>query len=842
MSFSRSDVPPKPVVRSLDEFDLQSGSVLERLLFNHRLIVLLLCTIMTLILAFQSTGVTLNASFESTLPTYHPFIQNYLKNHGDLQGLGNAVRVVVEAPRRADGKPGSIYDAAYLATLEKINDEIFLMPGVDRPFMKSIWTPNTRWSAVTEDGLDGGAVIPDDYDATSPASIERVRLNVQRSGEIGQIVAANSGSSVIYVPLLAVDPSTGKPLDYVRLSRNLDEIRMKYKAQGIEIHITGFAKMVGDLIEGMKAIAVFFGIAVAVACVVLYGYTRCMRSTLLVVSCSLMAVVWQLGLLPMLGFQLDPYSVLVPFLVFAIGMSHGAQKMNGIIQDIGRGTHRLVAARYTFRRLFLAGLTALLCDAVGFAVLMLIRIPAIQNLAMIASIGVAVLIFTNLVLLPVLLSYTGVSRKAALRSLRAEEGKRVVGGAVVSGKHALWSFLDLFTQRRVAALAIFIAVLIAGAGYVTSRHLQIGDLDPGAPELRADSRYNQDMSFSTANYGASTDVFAIMVKTPDGGCSSYHATMLVDALEWRLRQIDGVESTRSIAGYDRAMAVGLNEGNAKWADVVPNQALLNTIDARGPRDVMNETCNTLTVLAYLRDHKATTLAKAVSVAQEFADQNDSNSARFLLAAGTAGFDAATNIVVEKANREMLLWVYAAVIALCLFTFRSWRGVLCAVLPLMLTSVLCEALMVALGIGVKVATLPVIALGVGIGVDYALYVMSITLTQLRQGRSLSEAYYAALLFTGRVVLLTGVTLALGVATWVASPIKFQADMGILLAFMFVLNMLGALILLPALAHFMFPASKSRMHRDVTKRSTSTQSEGSASMSENGLGTAATSLND
>jgi predicted RND superfamily exporter protein len=153
---------------------------------------------------------------------------------------------------------------------------------------------------------------------------------------------------------------------------------------------------------------------------------------------------------------------------------------------------------------------------------------------------------------------------------------------------------------------------------------------------------------------------------------------------------------------------------------------------------------------------------------------------------------------------MLVWVYGAVILLCLITFRSLRATLCAVIPLMLTSILCEALMVWLNMGVKVATLPVIALGVGIGVDYALYVMSILLGHLRQGASLSEAYYRALVSTGKVVMLTGITLAIGVATWTFSPIKFQADMGVLLAFMFIWNMVGALVLLPALAYFLLPA--------------------------------------
>jgi predicted RND superfamily exporter protein len=187
--------------------------------------------------------------------------------------------------------------------------------------------------------------------------------------------------------------------------------------------------------------------------------------------------------------------------------------------------------------------------------------------------------------------------------------------------------------------------------------------------------------------------------------------------------------------------------------------------------------------------------------QDFAAGHDSPDRQFLLAAGSAGIDAATNIVVEQANREMLLLVYASVAILCFITFRTWRAVVVALIPLMLTSVLCEALMVLLGIGVKVATLPVIALGVGIGVDYALYLLSVQLTRQRAGASLQEAYRDALMFTGKVVTLVGFTLAGGVVTWVWSPIKFQADMGILLTFMFLWNMVGALILIPALSYFL-----------------------------------------
>jgi predicted RND superfamily exporter protein len=157
--------------------------------------------------------------------------------------------------------------------------------------------------------------------------------------------------------------------------------------------------------------------------------------------------------------------------------------------------------------------------------------------------------------------------------------------------------------------------------------------------------------------------------------------------------------------------------------------------------------------------------------------------------------------VGRAKIEMLALVYAVILALCLVTFRSWRAVVCAALPLALSALFCEALMVLLGIGVKVATLPVIAVGVGVGVDYALYLISVNQTGLRQGLPLPAAYRHALLFTGKVVVLAGVTLGLAVFSWAFSPIKFQANMGLLLGFMFVWNMIGTLLLVPAAARFL-----------------------------------------
>jgi len=792
-----ASIEAMPVVRRLADFDQSSGNRLERAIFNNRKIVVGACLAVTLVLAFFAIGISLNASYEKMLPQGHPYIKNYLDNKNQLRGLGNTLRVVVESTQ------GDIFDPAYLDTLKKINDELFLTPGVDRAWVKSLWMPAVRWTEVTEEGFMGGPVMPDTYDG-SPKSVEQLRNNVARAGILGSLVANDFKSSTIVLPLLDIDVKTGKPLDYWALSRAIENnVRAKFETPDgkYKVRVIGFAKIVGDLLDGVVKVMMFFGAAILIAGVILFYFTRCIRSTTVVLACSLIAVIWQVGLLRILGMGLDPFSVLVPFLVFAIGVSHGAQKMNGIMQDVGRGTVTLVAARYTFRRLFVAGVTALLNGAAGFLVLLLIPIPAIRELAIAATVGVFVLLFTNLVLLPVLLSFTGVSSKAAHRSLKQEEEG--------IGKRGIWALVIHFADRKSwAAGAILVGLALGIGAFILSTKLQIGDLDPGAPELRPNSRYNQDNAFVTKNFSLSSDVYAVIVKTPKEGCLKYATLQQADRLAWQLQQLPEVQTTVSLTNVVKQITAGSFEGSPKWLTLSRNQDVLNygaqQATVNNP-ELFNVECSVMPVIAYLRDHKAATLDRVSGTVERFIADNPVADVELLPAAGSAGIEAAVNQVVKKAWIEMLFYIYGAVAILCLIAFRSWRAVLVALLPLALTSIVAEALMVLLGIGVKVATLPVIALGVGIGVDYALYLLSVQLHGQRMGMPLVEAYRAALAFTGRIVALVGLTLAAGVITWAWSPIKFQADMGILLAFMFLLNMIGALVLIPALSRFLLPTS-------------------------------------
>ncbi|MHB8822852.1 MAG: efflux RND transporter permease subunit, partial [Pseudomonadaceae bacterium] len=355
------------------------ATFLERLIFNNRPVVILLCLLASIFLFFQATQVRPSTSFEKMIPLSHPYIKKMIEFRNDLANLGNTVRISVEA------KEGTIFTQEYMETLRQIHDEAFYIPGVDRSGMKSLWSPSVRWTEVTEEGFDGGEVIPQTYDG-SAESLNELRNNVLKSGQIGRLVANNFRSSIIDVPLQESysdpnDQSRQIKLDYQKFSHELEEkIRDKYEAQNpnVEIHIVGFAKKVGDLIDGLVMVVAFFAIAFLITLVLLYWFTWCIRSTIAVLITTLIAVGWQLGLMHLVGFGLDPYSMLVPFLIFAIGISHGVQKINGIAQQSSDADDALTAARRTFRQLFLPGMIAILADAVGFITLLIIDIGVIR--------------------------------------------------------------------------------------------------------------------------------------------------------------------------------------------------------------------------------------------------------------------------------------------------------------------------------------------------------------------------------------------------------------------------------------------------------------------------------
>jgi len=518
-------------------------------------------------------------------------------------------------------------------------------------------------------------------------------------------------------------------------------------------------------------------------------YCQSIRVALVPVVCSVIAVIWQLGTLVIFGYGIDPLGLLVPFLIFAIGVSHGVQKISAVTDAALEGLGPEQAARRTFRQLLLPAVVALLADLVGFITILYIPVQVIREMAITASIGVGIVILTDLVLLPVLVSF-----------VRFDEGYR---GRVAHRQELLrgwWARLSVITERRPSAIIIGVAIVLAGLGWWKGREAVIGDASAGVPELRPDSVYNRDTDLITSKFSIGVDILTAIVETKEPACVSYELMKSIDNFSWHMQNVDGVQQVISLPYIAKQAIAGWSEGSLKWREIPrePSQLTQSTRYIETSTGLLNADCNVVPVMMFLRDHKAATIERAVAAVKDWRANNTAPGAEFRLATGNVGVMAATNEEVERTEFPILFGVFAAVILMCLLTFRSVTGTVLVFLPLALVSVLAYAVMAMVGIGLKISTLPMVALGVGIGVDYGIYLFSRMQQYLKAGDSVRVAYEKTMKITGASIIFTGITLAIGVVTWIASPLQFQADIGLLLTFMFLVNMIGAIILIPALA--------------------------------------------
>lgn len=761
-------------------------NTLEKATFRNRGILIAVFALITVFLGYQASHLKLDAGFTKNIPLNHEYMQTYIKHKENFGGANNILVSVCDSQT-------DIFNQSFFDTLKNVHDEVFFINGVNRSLVVSLFAPSTRFTEIVEGGFSGGPVIPADFDSSNPSALQLVRKNINKAGIVGRQVSNDFTCAMVTAQLLEIDPETGEILDTLAIAQALeDQLRTKFETDRISIHIIGFAKMIGDVANGAEDVLMFFAIAIAITAIMVFFFCRSIMLTVLPLACSFIAVVWQLGLLTVFGFGLDPMSILVPFLVFAIGVSHGVQMINSVGKRAAQGMDVKLAAQHAFRTLLIPGGIALLSDTVGFMTLLVIDIGIIRELAITASMGVAVIIFTNLLLLPVLMSYVKLSDKNKARYQAKNQDSK------------LWLAVSRCASGKTSITIVVVTTILFIWGFNQSQQLKIGDLHAGAPALHENSRYNQDTFLITDKFEVTVDYISVIVEGPESACTDYDLMTAIDDFQWRMQNIDGVQSTISLASVAKQVNAGYNEGNPKWQVLPRNQSTMVQAVSRVPTSsgLLNSDCSAMPVILFMEDHKAETINTVIDAVKEIRELYENDEITFKLASGPVGVMAATNEAVESSQNPMLYYVFGAVILLCLISFRSIRATLAVVIPLYVVSVLAQALMTYLQIGLTVSTLPVIALGVGIGVDYGIYILSTMNHKLKNGESVQAAYYAALQERGSAVLFTGITLAIGVSTWVFSSLKFQMDMGILLTFMFVVNMLGAIIVLPAIARLLW----------------------------------------
>lgn len=795
---------------------------LERLIFGHRAAIIVLFALLTAAFGWIAVhGLRIDAAFTKQLPTRHEYMQTYLAP--EVAEFRGANRVLIGLI----SQDGNMFRPEFFEALKRATDEVIVMYGIDRGRVQSLFTPNVRYLEVVEDGIEAGNVIPADFEPT-PARMAQVRENILKAGIVGRLVANDFSGALVSAIVLEQD-ANGTPIDPIRVARELEKnVRQRIEGTGTEVqaaavtadglqevgsddasagsvasaesaperagpaitvHLIGFAKVMGDIAEGARSVVLFAAITVVLTLLAVWVYCQSFRVALVPIVCSMIAVIWQLGMLVVLGYGIDPLGLLVPFLIFAIAVSHGVQKISAVADAAFAGLGSMEAARRTFRQLLAPAVVALLADLVGFITILLIPVQVIREMAVTASIGVAIVILTDLVLLPVLVSY-----------VRFDQGyqRRVERRQAQLG--VFWRRLARITNPLPSRIIIVIAVVLGVAGWWKGRETPIGDTQAGVPELRPDSRYNLDSNVITSKFSIGVDILTVIVQTQEPACLSFDLMTAIDRFAWRMQNVEGVQDVLTLPFVAKTAIAGWNEGSLKWRTIPREQAQLtqSTRYIETSTGLLNQNCDIVPVMLFLRDHRAETIERAVAAVKAWREANPIPGAEFRLAAGNVGVMAATNEEVKAKEFPILIGVFLSVSVMCLITFRSLLGTALVVVPLALVSVLVYAVMALVGIGLKVSTLPMVALGAGIGVDYGIYLFSRMQGFLKEGLSVHDAYERTLRVTGASIIFTGVTLAIGVATWVFSPLKFQADIGVMLTFMFLVNMLGAIILLPALA--------------------------------------------
>ncbi len=771
--------------------------VVEPIVFGRRWLGLAFLAALTAWFGWHASQVEIDAGFAKQLPQSHPYMETF-NRHKEAFGGANLISIALLQ------KDGDIYNEEFLQRLKQVTDEIFFLPGIDRSRVTSLFTPGVRYIEIVEGGFKGGDVVPRNY-KPSPQMFQQIRDNVGKAGIIGRLVSTDQRGAMIVAELLEIHPSTGEKLDYREVAAKLEDIRQRYEDEEISIHIIGFAKIVGNVTDAATEVVLFFAIALLMTAILLRIYCASWKLSFLPLACSVIAVIWEFGLLHIFGMGLDPFAILVPFLVLANGVEHGIQMVNAWADEIT--TYKatsLKASINSFRRVAIPGTAALLTDVFGFVTIALIDIQIIQEMALNAAFGMAAIIVTNKWLMPILLSFISIRNHdeySARLAWREKMGNRV------------WRIIAEATETRNAVIILVIATGLFGWGLWKGQDLQIGDFHEGVPELRPDSRYNQDSRAITRNFRIGVDQLKIMAETEAQACIRHEVLDLIDRFAWRMQNTPGVDSVASLPQIAKQVRKAWNEGSPDWAVLPRNQyAIVQAISpVPSSAGLQNPDCSVMPIIVFTRDHKAGTLEGIIAAAEEFraevAQEYDADPpVHFALASGNVGVMAATNEVIKAEEKPILLWVYLAVGLMCWLSFRSLSAIICIMTPLAIVSFIAYAVMAVMEIGLKVATLPVTALAVGIGIDFGIYTFSVLQDHLDDGLPLKEAYFRTLNLTGKAVAFTGVALSIGVITWLWSDLQFQRDMGVLMVFMFLANMIGALLVLPALARFFARPSK------------------------------------
>ncbi|MBI3798269.1 MAG: MMPL family transporter [Deltaproteobacteria bacterium] len=761
-----------------------------RFLLHYRWPVLALALAVTLFLASQLAHTTIQMDFLDLYPPSHPYLQ-LSKKHARMFGSSNVLIVVVEV------KDGDIFTVETLNKIDRLTTALMAVPGVNPWQVLSISHPKVRNIQVTGAGIDLRPLFAFGPPKTA-TDVARIKKAVYTNDGILDFLVSRDNKAAL---ITAGFWESG--LNFARISERLFQLQAQETDANHRLYLTGFPVLFCWIFSYQPWIFVITGLTVLAIAALLWFYFRTLPGVLLPLFSGGLSTVWALGFAGFLGFTIDLLMIVVFLLITARALSHSVQSMERYQEEYFRLGDKDLAIRQSYLSLFSPALVAIASDGLAILSLAVAHIAAMRQLAILSSFWIFTISVSVVTLHPILLSLLLPPRRDA------KVGRRLSSKIALGINRALVK-LSRGSMRFVTATS-FALILLIGLYY--SRQLKIGDISVGKALFYANHPYN--VAYDRVIEKGFVGIAQLTIIAEGHAPGTFRQIEALNTLERFQRYLEHNSPLAggSFSGVDviRQLYQMFEEGVPKWA-MLPSEPrhignllgfFLQTAGAPGLERLVDKDLQNATLTVYFRDDRRATVVAAIRLAKEYIEANPVDNLDFRLACGVFGMLAAVNDEVEWSYQVNLYLVLATVFVLSFLTYRSLAGALIVMIPSIVAQPLTEAIMYWTGIDMNLNSLPVAAIGIGIGIDYGYYVLSRITEEYEHCLDIDLAIAKALMTTGRAILFTGATLTTSVIFWLFFPMKFQAEMAFLLTVILFLHVVGALVFIPSMVSLFQP---------------------------------------
>jgi len=761
-----------------------------------------LCLIISLFFGYQLKDLSFKTNIGDFYPLKHPYlrIQNRLN---EIFGGLNQVSIAIETnPVRnfalQDSQRGisngakdeTILNPVTLNKVWQITNKLYLTDGINAGRVVSLSARKVKYIEANEEGFITQWMMHDP--PKTQEDINALKEHILKTPTVyGPIVSGDFKATLIQADF----ESRVSSRDIFKV---LQDIKRQYEDANNKIYIAGQPVLQGWLDFYLPKMSRLFIITLLVMSWVLFDVFKSKRGVILPLASSAMATLWGLGLTTLFGYKLTPATVLAPFLVFALGVSHSVQFIKRYYEYMSRHKRNSKAASIKITRsLFVPAFTGLLTDGIAPFTLLMVPLGMVRSLAIAIGFGILSIFFSTVILVPNLLSFMRPPKR--LEIVREER-------ATLTNK-VLAYFGKLAVNKRSRWTVIIIFFILTGISLIGISQLEVGDKKPGTSLLYPSSPYNQAEKFISEKFQTS-DPYYIFVeaKLGDGLVNSQVLNEMNDLQRYLEKEVKGVGRSLSLVEYVKGMNMVMLSGERKQYRIPENDKtiaeylfLYSLTGFPGDFDpVVSPDYKYANIKIDVKDHKAATINELIDKTGKWIEVNHKNpDVSFSYAGGTIGMLAAVNQIVKPMLSVNSLST-SALVFLCLVVAYGFMAGWLLFLPLIFRSILVFGILGFLKVGLTAEIIPVVALGIGFGDDFGIYILSRIMDELKEGGgSLKDALIKSMSTSGKAVFFTGLTLTIGIATWMFSGILMQARLGALLAFFMFFNAIGTLVVMPSM---------------------------------------------